>query len=398
MSDFYKESNYESTIDLFDKSTIYKGDSLAFSERYSNVVDFNFAEKYFYGRVDRDYMTIQVNEIMSTLVQIKNSADLSNVRVMNFVADGFQELSRQFVKAAQIGKINTNDPYLTNLIAYQGYTNPDLAYSNYITSFLDSIKIKIKENNINFRDFDEFIKYLSDYIFAVGRSFPFTKTAFVKSRFNDYNTNGLTIEVADLSYEDDDQKVELFINSPNFEFYLNACNSFGFMVDAASPWKITLDVGSQDVIDGLMKKYGYTNLDKLLYVGYKRTHSSYFRELRGQLLNMYNTIANKSFTELTFCNGKAKNKVIKPKVYSNEQFDSLYNEEYFLKLYCKFRLIEENHNISNNIQIINDFINLSRTKGVAAALTDFERFVSQPFDYRGSLSYIVREQETREDT
>jgi hypothetical protein len=163
------------------------------------------------------------------------------------------------------------------LIAYEGYRNPDLAYSNYVTSFLDSIKIKISKKIMStLKTIDEFIQFLKDYIFAVGRSFPFTKTAFVKSRFNDYNTNGLTIEVADLSYVDDDQKVELFVNSPNFEFYLNACNSFGFMVDKASPWKITLDVGSQDVIDGLMKRYGYTSLEKLLYVGYKRVHSSYY--------------------------------------------------------------------------------------------------------------------------
>jgi hypothetical protein len=30
MSDFYKESNHEGTIELFNKSTIYKGDSLSF--------------------------------------------------------------------------------------------------------------------------------------------------------------------------------------------------------------------------------------------------------------------------------------------------------------------------------------------------------------------------------
>ncbi|HCT51192.1 MAG TPA: hypothetical protein DF712_01915, partial [Balneola sp.] len=188
----------------------------------SNVVDFNFAEKYLYGRVDRNFVSIRLNEKLSSLSTIKNSADLLNVRVFNFVADGFHELSRQFAKAAQIGKINRNEPYLTSLQAYEGYSSPDLAYSNYLTSFIDSIKIKISQDKINFRNFDEFIHYLKDYVSTVGFTFPITKTAFVKSRHNDYNTNGLTIEISDLSYEDDEQKIEDFVNSPNFEYYLNA--------------------------------------------------------------------------------------------------------------------------------------------------------------------------------
>jgi hypothetical protein len=400
MGDFYKEDNFESTIDLFNKSVVYNGEVLEYSETYSNVVDFNFGEKYFYGRVDRDFVSIQLNERLVSLKQIKTAPDVSNVRVLNFVADGFQELSRQFVKAAQTGKINRNDPYLTNLLAYEGYRNPDSAYSEYVTSFLDSVKTKVSNDNVNFKDIYEFIHFLKDYVRTVGGSFPFTKTAFVKSRFNDYNTNGLTIEIADLSYVDDQQKIDLFVNSPNFEYYLNACNSFGFMVDKSSPWKITLDVGSQDVIDGLMSRYGYTSLDSLLLVGYKRVHLSYYNQFKKQILNMYNQIANRAYSTYDVCDGKIRNLVIQPKTYSNDQYNNLFNEDYFLRLYFMFRFIEEEkkHSTASMNQIITDFINLSRTQSINTVLSGFERFVSQPFDYRGSLSYIVREQETREDT
>tara|TARA_R110002020_G_scaffold222635_1_gene431544 strand:- start:30 stop:1232 length:1203 start_codon:yes stop_codon:yes gene_type:complete len=400
MSLLYKESNFETTKELYDKSIIYKGKMYEYSQRYSNVVDFNFAEKYLYGRVNRDFVSIRLNEKLVSLSAIRNSADLSNVRVLNFVADGFQELSRQFTKAAQIGKINRNEPYLTNLQAYEGYSNPDLAYSNYLTSFVDSIKIKISEDNINFRDFEDFMHYLKDYVSAVGLTFPITKTAFIKSRHNDYNTNGLTIEISDLSYEDDDQKIEDFVNSPNFEYYLNACNSFGFMVDMTSPWKITLDVGSQDVIDGLMKKYGYSTLDHLLLVGYQQTHLAYYSQFKSQLLSMYNNIANRKFSDIDYCNGEARAIVVTPKTYTNEQFYNIYNEDYFLKLYCMFRIIEEEHKVSNEKaqQIITDFVNLSRSEGILTTLSLFEKFISQPFDYRGSLSYLIRERERREDT
>jgi len=400
MGDFYKEDNFESTIDLFNKSVVYNGEVLEYSETYSNVVDFNVGEKYFYGRVNRDFVSIQLNEKLVNLKQIRASPEVSNVRVLNFVADGFQELSRQFTKAAQIGKINKNDPYLTNLLAYEGYKNPDSAYSDYVTSFLDSVKIKVSTDNVKFRDIQEFIHYLKNYVRAVGKTYPFTKTAFVKSRFNDYNTNGLTIEVSDLSYVDDQQKIDLFINSPNFEYYLNACNNFGFMVDKSSPWKITLDVGNQDVIDGLMKKYGYTSLDSLLMVGYKKVHLSYYDQFKKQILNMYNQVANKAFSTYDVCNGKIRNLVIQPATYTNQQYTDLFNEQYFLKLYFMFRFIEEEkkYSVAAREEIITDFINMSRNETTLDVLSAFEKFISQPFDYRGSLSYLNRARQLREDT
>jgi len=399
MSTFYKESNFEDTKELYGKSVIYKSEIMSYAEKYSNVVDFNFAEKYLYGRVDRNYVSIQPNEVLNTFSLIRNSSNNSNAKVLNFVADGFQELSRQFVKAAQIGKIRKGDDYLSNLVAYQGYTNPDFLYSNYITSLVESVKIKIKNDGVNFHDFEHFISYFKNYIKSVSKVYPFTRTAFIKSRHNDYLSSGLTIEVADLSFTNDDQKIQLFIESPNFEYYLNACNSFGFMVDASSPWKITLDIGSQDVVDGLMKKYGYTSTDSLLSVGYKQSYISYFKSFSRQLLNIYNQVSN-DFTVSTECSTGVRTKIITPKRYTNEQLNNLFNEDYFIKLYCIFRFIEEerHHSLEEQNHIITDTINLSRAKDLRTALGRFERFISQPFDYRGSLSYLIRERERREGT
>jgi hypothetical protein len=64
-----------------------------------------------------------------------------------------------------------------------------------------------------------------------------------------------------------------------------------------------------------------------------------------------------------------------------------------------FRIIEEETKISKQEaeQIITDFVNLSRIKGVLTTLSLFEKFISQPFDYRGSLSYLTRVETDRED-
>ena len=398
MAIFYKESNEEGTRDLFNKSVIYKGDILEYSQTYSNVVDFNFGEKYLFGRVNKNYVSIQPNEILTTFTNVGNQRSRNSVRVFNFVADGFQELSRQFKKAAQIGKIDRNDAYLTNLIAYDGYRNPDALYNNYVSDFVVAVSGKLKDDKINIKDFDGFIHYLSTFVMAVGQTYPITKTGFVRSRHCSPLVNGLTIEIADLTYTNDQQKINLFRNSRNFEYYLNACNSFGFMVDVNIPWRLTLDVGHEDVVEGLMKPRGFSSVNSLLLVGYKQTHLSYYSSFKGQILQMYNQIVKENFVEYDDCSGKTK--IINRTEYTLDKIKQIYNEDYFIKLYCMFRFIEEEskHSQAEQDQIITDFQNLSRSKSVNYALGSFEKFISQPFDYRGSLSYIVREQEKREDT
>ena len=112
---------------------------------------------------------------------------------------------------------------------------------------------------------------------------------------------------------------------------------------------------------------------------------------------MYNQIVKAKHIEFDSCSGKTK--IINRTEYTLDKINNIYNEDYFLKLYCMFRFIEEEnkHSKAEQDHIITDFINLSRTSGVNYAIGSFERFISQPFDYRGSLSYLIREQEKRED-
>jgi hypothetical protein len=63
----------------------------------------------------------------------------------------------------------------------------------------------------------------------------------------------------------------------------------------------------------------------------------------------------------------------------------------------RFTEEETKHSEARQKLIITDTINLSRVKDLSIALGHFERFVSQPFDYRGSLSYLTREAAKRED-
>ena len=397
MSIFYKESNFESTESLYDKSFIYKSKLYQMSKIYSCLVDFNFAEKFLYGRVNRDFVSIEVDELGVNLESLRQSDNTNGrVKVMSFVALAFNNLSRHFERSAQIGKIRKSDPYLSTLKPYEGYQNSDVAYTNYLNSMITAMSRVKQEQNAKIVDFESFIRFLEDFSNSVGKTYPITKTGFIRSRYNSVMNNGLSIEISDLVYENDNEKINAFVNSPNFEYYLNACNSYGFMVDINAPWRLVADLDSV-AMQGYASRYGFNSTDAVISLGFKKVHNQYFRNFSSQLLQIYNQLSSK-ITDIDHCTGKTV--IITPKQYTLEQINNLYNESYFIKLYCMLRFLEEEskHSKAKQDQIITDTVNLSRTRDLRAALGYFERFISQPFDYRGSLSYIVREQETREDT
>ncbi len=396
MSTFYKESDSESTENLYDKGIVYRSEIAQFAQRYSCLVDFNFAEKFLYGRVNRDFVSIEPNQGFVNMESLRQSdSTTGRVKVMSFVALAFNMLHRHFERSAQTGKIRKSDPYLSTLKPYEGYQNSNTAYANYFNSVVSAMKTLKNEKKAVITNFDEFIEFLKSFSKSVGRSFPITKTGFVRSRYNSMMNNGLSIEISDLVYENDDQKITDFVGSPNFEYYLNACNSFGFMVDINAPWRIVADLDSIAMQD-FAKRFGYANTDSVINIAFRTVHYSYYTNLQSQLLNLYNVLSSKT-TKIDDCTGKTI--IITPKEYTIEQINNLYDESYFINLYCMLRFIEEEdtHTKAKQDLIITDTQNLSRTKNLRTALGYFERFVSQPFDYRGSLSYLTREQEKRED-
>ena len=95
--------------------------------------------------------------------------------------------------------------------------------------------------NIKFLNFDHFVEKLFPFLKKTMRLNPFTFPAFVKSGYCPINASGLVIEIAnELDHANDVKKMQDFYNSPNWEFYLNVCANFGFMVDRNNPWRLVL--------------------------------------------------------------------------------------------------------------------------------------------------------------
>jgi hypothetical protein len=401
MSDYFADSNDENARDLFFKRKNYRTYVIS-TEDVSNIVDFNFGEKLLYGRVDRFFVPMVFDKTFSTTKKLKNSADPSkSVSVMNFVAEAFSDLSQQFDKCAMAGKISSNDKYLSKLTAYKAYEDPKRKYLDYLDSVFAALASQFNSKQIVFKDFGEFMREIMVLLPAFVKSYPFTKPAYMKSRFCPINCSALVVEIADLDPTNDAEKISDFISSVNWDFYVNACNSYGFMVDKLIPWRIVADIGSEGMIE-YAKKYNHgtlTSLDDIIKSAYIPAHVGYYKKFKFLLLNLYNKLKPKKILINEECNGRTVTKVVVPVDYSKGKLSEDFSDIYFLELYLKIRFLEEESEFQPHEQdkLISDSIALYRIHGVGRSLYNFERILNKPFDYRGSMSYISIQQKARRD-
>jgi len=391
MSTFYKRSNNESTIELFDKRLIYESDMV--SAEYTNLINFLFAEKYLYGRVSRNYTPIEINLNAVSLknLPVTNKSDANGFQAMDFVADAFNDLNAQFRNKVMSGQISANDQYLTTLEANKAYESPRKQYSDYFRSIKNFIIDIFTDRELNFKNFQEFITHFEAILEDVMNIGPISYPAFIKSRRCTMEATGLVINIASLDYSNDEQKIEKFKNSPNWEFYLNACRSYGFLVDANNPWRLVADLGSPEMIQ-YARRYGRLSTDVVLAFNYMPAHITFYENFANLFLAMYNEIKNE-YVEKEYCqNGNVISRIVTPVNYTMETLMETFSKADFLKLYMKIRLMEEKEVNLNEMQKENlqrDCNQMLNSAPESKVIAVFEKLIAETYNNSGSLTDLI---------
>ena len=401
MSFYYVSSNGEDARKLYIKRNIYRNKLLGYTTKYRNITDFYFGEKFLYGRVNRFFTPITFNNSALRLKKFNSSITQSpSLSAVNFVVDAFNGLAQQFEKCAMQGLISTDDPYLSKLKVYKAYLSPEQAYDKQWRSYVAVVKAAFMEKDIKVKNFDELIKELMVMLDKSAPTIAFTQTAYTKSRRCSILTSGLAVEIANISCASDEAKINSFINSSNWEFYVNACNSYGFMIDLSAPWRLVADIGSQFMIDSYANRYGISSTNQILETAYGYTHGIYYNKFKYYLLELYNAVTpNTHYTVLEECNGRTITRFVQPVRYTIDSLEEKYSEQYFLKLYCQIRFLEEESEFKDHEmrELITDTINLATARDLGSALEKFERILNKTFDYSGSLGYHINHRKAKRD-
>ena len=227
-----------------------------------------------------------------------------------------------------------------------------------------------------------------DIASRAARTTPITFTSYIKSDFNSIMSSGLAIEISDEDYSNDDDKVSMFLESKNWNFFVNACNKYGFIIDYNVPWRIICDVKAPEIQTAISNYYN--SVDEVFSLGYSRTSLEDLLTMPKLQLSLYNSVRKKSFKKQIICNGRVKDEIINPPTYTVEELLVDKGLDYFIKIYMKLRLVEENLDLSADqeyylIKDVLEYINLR--DDVMAIEEYFERYLSLPFDKTYSYTY-----------
>ena len=129
MSSLLNANNQMSSLETYIKRNLY--DVIAYEEGYYGpeaVTDFQFGERMLYGRLNQFGQPIEISdEIFLSSVNVKNS----RVRLINFVADAFMEMSKKIERDKRSGKIPANTPILSDFKPMKGYVSPESVMKKY---------------------------------------------------------------------------------------------------------------------------------------------------------------------------------------------------------------------------------------------------------------------------
>lgn len=387
MSTFYKKSNSESVGRLYNKNLVYKKKIIT----EDNVVNFNLGERFLFGRARRDSTPIVVNE--GVLKPITQSDGQDSPLAVNFVVDVFSQMALQFQKCTQLGKIDPNDPFLSNLVAYRAYQSPIGLYEQYRDGVFKAIENLFRAENVKISNFSQFLELFKITIKQVTKQMRVTFPGYVKSRFCPPLCSGLAIEIAsNQSFIDDESKINTFYNSPNWDFYVNTCNSYGFMIDYKIPWRIIADIDSESMNRAAIN-YGFFDTNQILSNAYSSAVTKYWLDAFSvDLYNLYNLLRLDYWTETEVCkSGKVIQREMSSKRYSYEQIIETYGYREFLALFLLFRAQEERPEMDEfeRDRMIKDILKIyDENGGLSKAISVFEKIINKEFDKVGSFTYI----------
>lgn len=317
-------------------------DVRAFPENNSlgpvGVVDFLFAERNLYGRVDQNLNVIIPKQ--SSIKRIVSTEDPTGTPLMNFVADQFIDFQRTFERALNGGKIRQNDPYLSKPRIYSSYSNPKPAYEEYFSNVMINFEniFLDKKKTISAEDyFGEFLRYIQQ----ITPTFPLTYTAWYRSRYSSIFYSGLAIDLSGQNIGTDELK-EAFIESENFPYYLNVCNNFGFSVVKNSPWVIVADLASPSSTV-YHRNYGLSSVNEIFSENFTQASELDVDYLKINLFDSYNNFVDRYpyEKELITCNKNTiKNNIHRFNI-NIDKFNNIYNNNYFIEYYNNIRYFEE---------------------------------------------------------
>lgn len=242
-------------------------------------------EKTLFGKVDRFNNPIILKNQMVRQISVDN-----NVYAVNFLADAFFQIKREFKEKERRKRINLDGSVFTDLEPKKGFISVEVEYSKFLNLLYSSFGTFLQQNQNYQRlvDFSSFFILFKEFLTNLSNGLFFTKSSFILSKYCSPLCSGLMLEISNNSHSQDEEKVKKFINDRNFNFYQKTAKKYGFYLDKNAPWRLIANVNSPQMKE-FMIKFGFKDKDDLFDRGYEKTSQNEFQQIKEIMVRFYNS-------------------------------------------------------------------------------------------------------------
>jgi hypothetical protein len=346
---------------------------------------------------------------LSQLTSISN-----NIYALDFVVDSFTELKSFIARKKAKGVFLFPENDLLKMVPQKGYRDYNKeydilkgnVYNNFLQRLIQNQKIDLIEN------FEQFVEQFLFFL-AEEDNVAITRCAFLTSTKNYVFNNGLVIEVSNQDHNNLKDYYEKYFENPNFSLLIESIKKYGFFLDKNCPWRLVANLNSQTMQRNALKRIksrsiipatpgefpfgpkgpgGFVPQNSRLTFRhqfysayYKKAYLDETSNLQQVLLNFYSVFLA-SFPDVVRPYEGRHNvtKLTYPKeAMSVPIMQSLYPQEYWIRLFFKIRLLENNVSIERQeVRKVEKAISsLSKQVDNAAALrytqSQIKRFILQ---------------------
>lgn len=259
----------------------------AYQEEGPEIFEFNFIEYSMYGAIDLEGSSIYPNNQF-----IKNfkgtPGEPSTFQGFDFVTKMHIDARRNIQLAISMGELVNDNPLISNMEIVRAYEPPLVAYKSYLSLILIEFNEKIKANKTlldNITSFDHYVKELLVHFSDNYQNKPLTLSGWLQSTENSLFSTGLAFSIADIPFDDDNQKYDEFMSSSLFPFYKRVMLNKGFKIWKHCPYVLVADIGSPAIVN-----YLNTNIEDTINTYYNKSYNIDYVYLYNNIIEFYNNL------------------------------------------------------------------------------------------------------------
>jgi len=211
---------------------------------------FNDTHLPLFGTVDKNVIPLQPKKQYLSYYGGNNGG----FAALEFVINAYINMRNAYTQGLSEGRGMTGGSNLAQLELVKARDDGQKALQENFDIIINKFISFSRNDNENRKKIitpQNFINYFTNFLLSNSNNLFATYSSFLLTNKVDINFNGLCLDIANVSYEFDSDKVRNVIMDSNFTYYINSAREFGFVISKEYPSKIIANLNSAKMKDSM---------------------------------------------------------------------------------------------------------------------------------------------------